>query len=86
MLESMTIKECKEIGNLAFRKHLTDGSGKDEPYQSYKWKLHLFINDKGVTEGIAIVDERESPLKHIDDLWSKPPMIRSSIDNWRAMP
>jgi hypothetical protein len=82
-LSEITKKETIEIGNRAFRKHTL--SGRKEMYHSNKWKLHLFLDKKGRTEKIAIVDEIE-PLMHIDNLWSKSPNERHSHDGWRPYP
>ena len=83
-LREITAKEATEIGNMAFR-IIGRKKNNREPYTSKKWKLHLFEDQRGNLEKIAIVDEIK-PLTHIDNLWSKSPEEHISNSEWRAYP
>ncbi len=75
-LSLLTSYQVNIIGNNSFR-IFKKGSYK-ELYQSDDWKLHLFLDKKGRTQKIAIVDEI-TPLAHIDDLFTEADIPYSLI-------
>jgi len=68
-LQELTQEDCIELGNMAYRVVFPKPK-KTDLYKSDKWKLHLFLDKEDKCRYVAIVDEI-TPLKHIDDLYTK---------------